>query len=41
MGKLMFWVNVGIAAVVFILVLKYVVNAVNAPAGLKTMVNNV
>jgi hypothetical protein len=41
MSKLMFWVNVGVAAVVFILVLKYVVNAVNAPAGLKTMVNNV
>ena len=41
MSKLLFWVNIGIAAVVFILVLKYVVNAVNAPAGLKTMVNNV
>jgi hypothetical protein len=41
MNKLMFWINVGIAAVVFILVLKYAVNAVNAPAGLKTMVNNI
>lgn len=41
MAKVMFWINVGVAAVIFILVLKYVTNAVNAPDGLKTMVNNI
>lgn len=40
MQKLLFWVNVGLAAFIFIIVAKYVVNAVNVPDGLKSLVNN-